>query len=121
MTARERRLYQNVLGDETAVVLLLTESTIEVGLLFWRSRVWLCATANCLLLFASGRRPLIQKVPFAHIQESLYNHVTGALVLAPNRKYKLAQVQLPPLAAYQVLAQIYTYQPGQQKAERSHA
>jgi hypothetical protein len=111
MNERERRLYRDLLGGETAYRLMLSESAADVGQWFWRSRVWLCVTAGSLLLFAAGRRPLLQRVPFAHIRESLYNHVTGELVLAPNRKYRITQVRLPPVEAYQVLAQIYSDTP----------
>ena len=121
MTPREQRLYANVLSGAAPMLLLLTESLTDVGQWLWKSRVWLAVTDAAVVMFASGRRPLIQQVPFKHVQESLYNHVTGELVLAPDRKFRLGSVRLPPVEGYQVLAQIYSFNPNSHKSEKTHA
>lgn len=108
LTPRERKLFTELCGPEEVILLLLSESAVDVGHWIFKSRLWACATPTELVLFAAGRKPLIQKVPFQHIQESLYNHVTGELVLAPNRKFKLSQVRFSPVEGYQFLAQIYS-------------
>jgi len=48
-----------------------------------------------------------QKTPLASLRQSLYNHVTGEVVLAPVRELKLTHIQVAPLDGYQLLAQIY--------------
>jgi hypothetical protein len=107
LTSAEGRLYRELCGSDRVVLLLLTESMAEVGLWMWKRRVWLCVTDQALVLFAEGRKPIAQRTPYAHIGESLFNHVTGELVLAPDRKYRLGRVKLQPKDGYQVLAQIY--------------
>jgi hypothetical protein len=106
MSSSERGLFERLLGSAKPMLVYQTNSAADVGFWLWRRRLWLCATESDLLLFAAGRKPLIQKVPFIHIQSRLYNHVTGELVLAPNRKFRVSHVELPPVEAYQVLAQV---------------
>jgi hypothetical protein len=60
-----------------------------------------------LLLLAAGKHPLVERIPYGHIRRSLYNHVTGELVLAPAHNLRVERVALPPAAGYQILAQIY--------------
>ena len=112
----ERRLYDEIRGNDTVILLLLTEAMTDVGQWMLQSRVWLCATKTDLVVFAAGRRPLLQRIPFRHLQESLYNNVTGELVLAPDRKFKLSHIELSPVEGYQFLAQIYN-----QSTEKKHA
>ncbi len=52
-------------------------------------------------------RVYYQVAPFTDLTESTYNHVTGQLVLAPDRRLRVAKLRVEPLEAYQVLAQIY--------------
>jgi hypothetical protein len=70
-------------------------------------RALLSVTRDALILLAAGRQPLAQRVQFMHLYESLYNPVTGELVLGPDREYRVGQVQLPPVEGSQVLAEIY--------------
>jgi hypothetical protein len=121
LTPAEARLYRELCGNDSVVTLLLTETMAEVGLWMWKRRVWLCATDSALILFAEGRKPLAQRTPFVHIGESLYNHVIGELVLAPDRKYRLSHVRLQPKDGYQMLAQIYNGVKQNGKREKANA
>lgn len=107
MTRRERRLLDELRAEEPVLYAELSESRADVGHWLWQSRVWAAATRRHLLVFASGRRPLLQRIEFRHLQESLYNHVTGELVLAPDHEFRLARVAMAPVEGYQFLAQIY--------------
>jgi hypothetical protein len=121
LSKRERRLYDELRGSDTVILLLLSESLADVGQWMLRSRVWLFATPTELVAFASGRRPVVQRVPFQHIQESLYNNVTGELVLAPNRKFKLSRIEISPVEGYQFLAQIFGSNTQNKSTEKTHA
>ena len=110
MTPAAQALLADICGADPIMILLKTDSTADTGNWLRPGRVWAAATANDLVLLASGRKPFLQKAPFAYLHESLYNHVTGELVLAPNRGWKLDHVAMPPLDGYQLLAQIYSQQ-----------
>jgi hypothetical protein len=57
-------------------------------------------------MLAAGRIPFVQKVPFFRLQESVYNHITGEVFLAPEKTLKLKHVKMTALDGYQLLAQI---------------
>ncbi|MBU4198437.1 MAG: hypothetical protein KKE37_01290 [Verrucomicrobia bacterium] len=110
MTPAAQRLLADICGAAPVLILLKTGSTTDTGNWLHKGRVWAAATAEDLVLLAGGSKPFFQKAPFTHLDESLYNHVTGELVLAPNRGWRLARVAMPPLDGYQLLAQIYNHQ-----------
>ena len=110
MAPAAQRLLADICGTAPVLILLKTDSTTDTGNWFRQGRVWAAATAGDLVLLASGRKPFFQKAPLAYLRESLYNHVTGELVLAPNRGWKLDRVAMSPLDGYQLLAQIYSHQ-----------
>ncbi len=107
MTASERRLFAELTTDAEVMLVFQTSTRTDVGLWLLERRVWLAVTRAEVVLFAAGRRPLVQRVGFAHLYASLYNAVMGELVLAPDREYRVGRVKLPPLEGTQVLAQIY--------------
>jgi hypothetical protein len=113
MTAEERRLLEEICPNAGILALWQSDSDADVGYWFIRRQVWICAGQRELTLLACGRRPFIQQVPFTHLRKSLYNHVTGELVLAPPEELKMSRIKLPALAGYQVLAQIYDENPNQ--------
>jgi hypothetical protein len=110
LTQAQRELLNELRGADFIFMLLKSGSTVDTGGWFGRGEVWVCALARELALFAAGRKPFLQKTPFTHLNESLYNHVTGELILAPSQGLKLARAAMPPLDGYQMLAQIYRKQ-----------
>ncbi len=80
-----------------------TGTPIDVGSWFGRRRVWACVLENELLLVARGRHPHIERVPFDRLQDSLYNHVTGEVVLGPAENVKVTRLRLSPVEAVQLL------------------
>lgn len=107
MTGGERRLLEKACGSAEVLSVYQSSTRAEVGLWLVERRVWVVVTREEVVLLAAGRRPLAQRVAFAHLYASLYNAVTGELVLAPDRGYRVGQVKLPPLEGSRVLAQIY--------------
>jgi len=84
-----------------------TETPVDTGDWLSKGRACVATTEDSLLLFAAGKRSYMENVPFDRLRCSLYNHVTGELVLAPARSSKIQQLKLAPLEGYQILAQIY--------------
>lgn len=121
LTRRERVLFDELRGRDRVLLLLLSESMADVGRWLIRGRVWVCATDTELVAFAAGWRPLMQRIPYRHIQESLYNTITGELVLAPNYQFAIPRIRMSPLEAYQMLAQIYAAGGTGGSQENSHA
>ncbi len=107
LTRSERRLGEELCAGQEVLMLLQSGTLTDVGLWIVPRRVWVVVTRTEVVFYAAGRTPLAQRVSFDHLYASLYNAVTGELVLAPNRDYRVARVKLPPLEGTQVLAQIY--------------
>ena len=112
-----RRLLETAIGSAELFMVLKTRTRVDVGEWFWNGRVWLGVTAQAVTLLASGRKPFVQAVPFDQLRDSLYNHITGEVVLAPAKELKVKRVKLPALAGYQLLAQIYSPAGGGQNKE----
>ena len=85
------------LGPHDAVYRSRTQT--DVGMWVRGGRVLACPRDGTLLLLAHGNIPYRESVPFAELGESRYNHVTGALVLAPAEGVRIRDLKLPPLEA----------------------
>ncbi|MBI2192491.1 MAG: hypothetical protein HYU36_10960 [Planctomycetes bacterium] len=103
----ERQLAEELLGSHPIFLFFRTETRADVGRWFSRGRVAAAATDRDLVLFAAGPRPYAEAIPFTNLHRSLYNHVTGELILAPAREVRLTRIQISPADGYQLLAQIY--------------
>jgi hypothetical protein len=100
-----RRLAKEVIGDGDVFVLLKTRTRVDVGGWLGRRRVWAAALADSLALFAPGRRPCSERIPFALLRGSTYNHVTGELALALPEGAHVRSLRVGPLDGYQLIAQ----------------
>jgi hypothetical protein len=107
---RERFLAEQLLAGEDVFVSARTGTRIDVGNWFLKGRVWVFALADSLAVIACGlcgNACRAQKIPYAHLRESRYNHVTGQLALAPAGDLPFRGLRIDPIQGYQVLAQIY--------------
>ena len=78
----ERWVADGVLGEADVFVLVRTAGTADVGTWLRRGRLWAAALGDELVLFAAGRKPYSERAGFTELTESVYNQVTGQLVLA---------------------------------------
>jgi len=107
LTPFERRLLDDTRQEAPVWLLRCTGTRVDTGLWFRQARLWLACLEDRLLLFAYGPRPHGETLPLAACDGSLYNHLTGELVLAeagamtPRRTVRLA-----PADAHFVLTQI---------------
>lgn len=90
-------------GD--ALLVVRTRTRVDTGLWRGRARVWAVCLRRSLLLLASGRRPYVEELPYAGLRESIYNHVTGELDLAPAEP-TAATLKVAPADGYRMMAQI---------------
>ncbi len=103
----EKRLAEELFQADPVYTLDKTETTADVGHWLSNGIVWAATTADRLILFAAGRRPYVEEIPFGMLRKSVYNQVTGEIVLGPAKDLKTTKLRMPPAPAYQLLAQIY--------------
>ncbi len=107
MRPEEKALFEELAAGAPCFMLLCSQTKIDTGHWFRRSRVYAAVFADRLALFAWGKRPWTESVLFRHLRQSLYNHVTGEIVFAPAHGLRVGRLCLLPLNGAQVLAQIY--------------
>ena len=107
MRAAERKLFEQVVGRTPVYFVARTDTRFDVGGWLSKALVWVVATDDELVLFAQGKRAHSERIPFRVLRESLYNHVTGTIALAPAKEITTSQLTLMPAEGYQLLAQIY--------------
>jgi hypothetical protein len=83
-----------------------TASRADTGGWLRRHRLWALLPPGELLLLAPGRRPVVLRIAMRKLIDSVYNHVTGELVLAPADGLAVKALRLRPVEAYQILARI---------------
>ena len=103
----ERALLEEIRQGQALFFLARSDTRVDVGHWFSRGALWVAAADDGLLLFAHGRRPYLEKIPFRFLGQSLYNHVTGEVVLSPALEARTQTLRFPPVEGYQLLAQIY--------------
>jgi hypothetical protein len=102
-----QQLLASLIADETIYYLRKTRTKVDVGAWFRKGRVCICLSAREAILFATGSRPYIERIPIQQLCESRYNHVTGELMLAPEAAPGIRGLKIPPLEGLAVLAQIH--------------
>ncbi len=106
-----RALADDALGEAPVFLVLRTGARADTGGWLGGGRVWVFALARELLLLAAGKFPYVERIPFAALRGSVYNAVTGELVLAPAPGARVRRLRVPPRSGYQVLSQIYFEEP----------
>ena len=105
--AARRRFLDSQIDGRPVFHILKTHSKVDVGTWFFKRRVWACLLGDELLLFARGRQPYVERVPFDRLQRSEYNHVTGEVMLAPADGLRVGHLKMPPLEGLHLLAHIH--------------
>ena len=103
MNGPESALLKELTGGAEPKLLLRTRTRIDAGRWWRRTPVWLCITANDLILFAVARRRYTQRVPLADCQASHYAHATGEVVIDPTDSLRIKRLSLTPREALGVL------------------
>jgi hypothetical protein len=79
---------------------------VDVGR-WWRpARLWAVVTDSELVLLAAGPRPVVQRAPLTALRGSLYNPVTGEVILDPAAGLPQKCLKLPPVEGRQLLEHI---------------
>jgi hypothetical protein len=105
-TPEELELAGDRVSPENISFSVRTGSRLDVGSWFRKVRVLACVLPGELFLVAPGICPYIDRIPFSELQESLYNHVTGEVVLAPWEGPRIRKLRMSPLDGSKVLEYI---------------
>ena len=102
-----RRFAEALFPGSGPDLLVPTWTRVDVGRWFRPARLWVALGGGELVLFAPGPRPHCQRFPLRALAGSLYNPVTGELVLKTGQKplpgKRLAGLRMPPLDAHRLL------------------
>jgi hypothetical protein len=107
LSRSEHKVAEEALGDRPVYFLSKSDTTVDVGHWLNEGIAWVAATENEVVLFAAGRRPFIEEIPFTRLYKSLYNHITGEVVFSPAEAESMTRIRLSPAHGFQLLAQIY--------------
>ena len=96
---------QNLLPGEPVAQHILTGTAVDTGWWFLRPRIRLVLTAQRLLLFATGKFPLIENRSLADGWHATYNPFTGEWVLPehsdlPKRRLRLSPADTRTIRAF---------------------
>ena len=107
LSGAEQRLLDEACSGSPFFLLIRSATKVDTGHWFRRAPVWVAALADRLVLLAWGAKPWFDAIPFRHLKQSLYNHVTGEVVLAPASGLRIDRFKIAPADGAQILAQIY--------------
>lgn len=103
MNPTESALLKELTEGAEPKLLLRTRTRIDAGRWWRRNPVWLCITANELILFAVARRRYAERAPLADCHASHYAHATGELVIDPTETLRIKRLSLTPREALNAL------------------
>jgi hypothetical protein len=95
-------LAANGVKAESLRFIARTGASTDVGLWTGGRRVWLACDEARIYLFAAGRRPYFEAIPFAEAGETRYNHIIGQIALGPCQP-RVRSLELPPDAGCRFL------------------
>ncbi len=98
-----QRLAAEVGAGQPVFAFVETRTRVDTGAWGWRGRLSVCLLPDELLLLAPGRRPYVERVGRSELAASLYNAVTGELVLAPASRVRQRTVCVSPLDGCAIL------------------
>jgi hypothetical protein len=93
-------------GVTSSDLLVRTASTVDVGHWLGPARLWLACVDGALLLVAAGKRPHVERVAFEQLRQSLFNPMTGELVLLPAPDVRVRSVRVSPVEGWLVMKRI---------------
>jgi hypothetical protein len=103
MNALESALLTELTGGAELKLLLRTRTRIDAGRWWRKTPVWLCITANELILFAVARRRFTERVLLSDCHTSHYTATTGELVIDSAQNLRMKRLNLTPRDALNVI------------------
>lgn len=100
----EKTLLNEVTGGVETRLCLRTGTSVDAGLWLKKVPLWLCVTADTLVLLAVGKRRYMQSVSLPDCATSSYCHATGEFVIRPVEGLEFDRVRISPAEALKVSA-----------------
>lgn len=104
MSPIERQLLLDATEGARTRLSVFSDTRIDVGLWWRRTRLWLCVTDQDVVVLAASRRHYVERVAIADCHGSHYCHTTGELVVNAADRLRFNRLKLSPTDALQVLA-----------------
>ena len=106
LSRHERELLHEQVRGQSPRLVLRTDTKVDTGRWWRRTRLYLCVLDDELLLFAASRRRYTQRVPLSACRPCRYCHTAGALSLGAGDDLRFRHLAMPPSEALRVLALI---------------
>lgn len=101
----EERLFRTLSEGKKVLCLIKTGTKVDVGLWFRRRKVWLFLTPDEIVIFTAGRWNFVERIKFDQLNETVYNHITGEIILAPYEG-EVNSLKVDPLSGYYIAEKI---------------
>ncbi len=99
------------LDEDPVFWILPTRSRADVGGWTGPRRIFALVRRDRLSILAWGPRPFQTDLPFEDLRDSLFNHVTGAVDLAPAPDSPVTELRCAPPEGAQLLAHLHLEEP----------
>lgn len=106
MNELEQQLLSEEIGTAEPCLCIRSRTRIDTGRWWGRSPVWICVSANHLVMLAVARRRYAERVAIADCRESHYCHSTGELTIEPAEGLRFKRLKMSPRQALRVLAEM---------------
>lgn len=103
MNELEQQLLCEAIDDAKPRLLIRTRTRVDTGRWWRRTPLWLCVTADELVLLAVSRRRYLERVPIGECRGTRYCHATGQLVIEPTESLTLSHLAMSTKQALAVL------------------
>ena len=103
MNELERVVLNAETGGAEARLSIRTNTRIDAGRWWRRTPLWVCITADDVVILAAARRQYIQRFPIVECQDSHYCHTTGELVIEAGEDLQFSRLAMSPVDALRVL------------------
>ena len=99
-----RDLLRAETGSDAEPLLCMKSGTrVDAGWWLRRVPIWLCITADRVVVAVAGRRRHVASVPRAACRRSRYDHATGDVVIEPGESLRFDRLAFPPREALRIL------------------
>ena len=99
-----QELLRAEIGSDAEPELCMQSGTrVDAGWWLRTAPVWLCITADRVIVLVAGRRHHVASVARADCRQSRYDHATGEVVIEPGETLRFDRLAFPPREALRIL------------------
>lgn len=121
MYPQEQLLLRSVVGDAEPCLCVRSQTYIDTGRWYRRSRLWVCVVGDQLAMLAVARRHYTATITVRDCPDSHYCNATGELVIEPGEKLEYNRFKMSPRQALRILGEMKSDEPRTMNQERQTA